>query len=242
MAVALGKFDALHRGHRALALAASEAGAPVVLSFSGMAEVLGWAPRLPVVAPSDRARVLALWSASAPTSPPLVPATLPFSSIRQLSPAAFVALLKSLGAATVVAGRNYRFGFRASGDASALATLCGEHAMRVSIVEMVCHDGKEVSSSSIRASLAEGDVRTVALLLGRPHRLVLQRGGGGGASHAWVPLNQPPKEGKYDAELVGGQSGQTERIRVTVTPSGELLLPEAALASRNGSQQVEIEF
>ncbi len=112
--VALGKFDALHRGHRALALAAASlaaagplpppsqehaqdaavrsggeascsgqlhaspcsmgsgssgggavggatAGGPVLLSFSGMAEVLGWPVRLPLVAPEDRTRVLASW-------------------------------------------------------------------------------------------------------------------------------------------------------------------------------------
>ena len=42
VALALGKFDALHRGHRALALTAAELGdAPGLLSFDGMAEVLG---------------------------------------------------------------------------------------------------------------------------------------------------------------------------------------------------------
>ena len=40
--VALGKFDALHRGHRALAAeAAAMGGQPWLVSFSGMAEVLG---------------------------------------------------------------------------------------------------------------------------------------------------------------------------------------------------------
>ncbi len=44
--VALGKFDALHRGHRALAAeAAAMGGQPWLVSFSGMAEVLGMRPR-----------------------------------------------------------------------------------------------------------------------------------------------------------------------------------------------------
>ena len=39
---ALGKFDALHRGHRALAAhAAAMGGQPWLITFSGMAEVLG---------------------------------------------------------------------------------------------------------------------------------------------------------------------------------------------------------
>jgi FAD synthase len=62
--VALGKFDALHRGHRALARAAAAdcRGAPVLISFSGMAAVLGWPRRRPLVARQDRARVLDLWA------------------------------------------------------------------------------------------------------------------------------------------------------------------------------------
>lgn len=43
--MALGKFDALHIGHRELAVQASRIGAPFLLSFVGIAEVLGWEPR-----------------------------------------------------------------------------------------------------------------------------------------------------------------------------------------------------
>jgi hypothetical protein len=60
--VALGKFDALHVGHRALAERAAEIGIPFLLSFSRMAQVLGWEPRLPVVAGCDRNKVMGLWS------------------------------------------------------------------------------------------------------------------------------------------------------------------------------------
>nr|GMD88059.1 FAD synthetase 2, chloroplastic-like [Ipomoea batatas] len=40
--VALGKFEALHIGHRELAIQAAKIGVPFLLSFVGMAEVLGW--------------------------------------------------------------------------------------------------------------------------------------------------------------------------------------------------------
>lgn len=39
--VALGKFDAMHLGHRALAIGASRLGHPWLISFHGMAEVMG---------------------------------------------------------------------------------------------------------------------------------------------------------------------------------------------------------
>lgn len=47
--VALGKFDALHIGHRELAIQASRAGPPFLLSFVGMAKVLGWENRYATV-------------------------------------------------------------------------------------------------------------------------------------------------------------------------------------------------
>ena len=62
--MALGKFDAMHRGHAELARRASKMGAPILMSFGGMAEVLGWEEKLPVVAPGDRARVLEMWKAA----------------------------------------------------------------------------------------------------------------------------------------------------------------------------------
>lgn len=43
--VCLGKFDALHLGHRALAERAATLGNVFMLSFSNMAAVLGWEPR-----------------------------------------------------------------------------------------------------------------------------------------------------------------------------------------------------
>ena len=41
----MGKFDALHIGHRELAIQAAKVGPPFLLSFVGIAEVLGWEPR-----------------------------------------------------------------------------------------------------------------------------------------------------------------------------------------------------
>lgn len=43
--VALGKFDALHIGHRELVIQAAKIGVPYLLSFVGMAEILGWERR-----------------------------------------------------------------------------------------------------------------------------------------------------------------------------------------------------
>ncbi|KAI3983895.1 hypothetical protein MKX01_011603, partial [Papaver californicum] len=112
--VALGKFDALHVGHRELAIQASKAGTPFLLSFVGMAEVLGWDPRAPVVAKCDSKRVFNSWASYCND---VAPAEFSdeFSSIRHLSPRHFVEKLsKELGVRGVVAGENYRFGYKAT--------------------------------------------------------------------------------------------------------------------------------
>lgn len=72
--------------------AAKMGGHPWLLSFSGMAEVLGWSERAPLVAESDRPRVLASW---APYCGGIVPCQrfIPFAAVRQLSPEEFVQVL-----------------------------------------------------------------------------------------------------------------------------------------------------
>ena len=108
---ALGKFDGMHQGHCLLAERAAASGAdPYLLSFSGMAEVLGWPARLPLVASSDRGRVLASWTPYCQGKTPRQ-RYIPFSAVRNLSPEGFVKVLaEQLQVSGVVVGQNYRFG------------------------------------------------------------------------------------------------------------------------------------
>lgn len=109
--VGLGKFDAMHIGHRSLAEAAAAMdGQPWLISFSGMAEVLKWEPRLPIVPMCERWSVLESWAPYCEGRTPRM-RYLPFSEIRSMSPEDFVEVLaRKLGATGVVAGSNYRFG------------------------------------------------------------------------------------------------------------------------------------
>lgn len=219
--VALGKFDALHIGHRELAIQASKIGAPYLLSFIGMAEVFGWEPRAPIVAKCDRKRVLSSWAPYCGNVAP-VEFQIQFSSVRHLSPQQFVEKLsRELGVRGVVAGENYRFGYKAAGDASELVRLCEEYGMDACIINSVmdkhqdsrdidCNDSKErgqVSSTRVRQALAMGDMKYVSELLGRQHRLILTVNdhdeliSTSNKHRVSVPksclLNLPPKEGFY---------------------------------------------
>ncbi|XP_021811319.1 FAD synthetase 2, chloroplastic-like [Prunus avium] len=218
--VALGKFDALHIGHRELAIQASKVGPPFLLSFVGMAEVLGWEPRAPIVAKCDRKRVLSSW---APYCGNMAPTEfqIEFSSVRHLTPRQFVEkLLKELGVRGVVAGENYRLGYKAAGDATELVRLCEEYGIGAYIINSVMDkndysininssdvkDRGQVSSTRVRRALAVGDMKYVSQLLGRQHRLILmgkeQEGFRCGKNKLSVPksclLNLGPKEGLYE--------------------------------------------
>lgn len=244
--VALGKFDAMHRGHRELARAAAKMGAPYLVSFGGMAEVLGWTPKLAVVAETDRARVLATWAeACGGVTPGEV--VVPFADVRRMPPEAFVAFLKdTLGVSGIVAGSDYRFGFKAAGTAEALRTIGEAMGLDVTVVDLLPsgEDGAkpnteldekdataQVSSTRVRACLAAGDVEQAARLLGRPHRLVLDVASADavsttqsrGSETATFPLcaaqNQYPACGTYEGVLPNDGDGvaTNERsVRVTV--------------------------
>jgi riboflavin kinase/FMN adenylyltransferase len=212
IACAIGKFDALHRGHFALAARAAALGAPRLLTFSGMAAELGWPERRPLVAPDDRARVLGEWSRLLGNEIGVI--ELPFASVRGMTPAAFVAHLRStLDAGAVVVGEDFRFGRDRGGDATMLRQLADAAGLTLAVVPAVLHDGVVVSSSGVRAALASGDVALAASLLGRPHRLdgTVVRGDGRGRALG-IPTanlggrgNQEPAPGVYAgwAELDG---------------------------------------
>ncbi|KAL6893884.1 hypothetical protein ACP4OV_007982 [Aristida adscensionis] len=265
--VALGKFDALHIGHRELAMHASQAGTPFLLSFVGMAEVLGWPYRPPIVAQCDRKRVLSSW---APYCRNVVPLEyqVEFSKVRYLTPRQFVERLsKDLRIKGVVAGENYRFGYKASGDAAELVKLCEEFGLSAFIVRSVMDSAKrshngaanainssdkgQVSSSRVRHALAMGDMEYVSELLGRRHRLVLKVNGCCLREREKITLpnsctlNMPPAEGLYEnCDLVNG--GYLGPCRVTINWDNIIIeMKDKDILSTNSIQEVQqlgIEF
>jgi riboflavin kinase/FMN adenylyltransferase len=199
----LGKFDALHRGHRALAERAAAHGGPVqLLSFAGMAEILGWQPRLPLTAPLDRPRILAEW--------PGVPGevALPFGEIREFDAMAFLHFVAHrLGATAVVVGEDFRGGRGRQSDVASFIQAGRAVGVLVLAVAAVVDVHGPVSSTRVRSALANGDLTAVTAFLGRPHRLLgtVVRGDGRGrqigipTANLGLRMNQEPGPGVYAA-------------------------------------------
>ena len=205
-AFAIGKFDALHRGHFALAERAAAFATPRLLTFSGMAQELGWPERRPLLAPNDRARVLAEWSQTLGATVAVV--EVPFARIRGMSPREFIAHVRTTcGTQALVVGEDFRFGRDRGGDAATLRELATASGMQVAILPAVRHGDAVVSSSRVRAALADGDVTLTTALLGRPHRLLgtVERGDGRGrqlgipTANLGERANQEPASGVYAA-------------------------------------------
>lgn len=158
-AVAIGTFDGVHRGHRAVIEAVRATGlrSCVVTFDPHPREVLGYAVQLL----TTLERRLELIAAVGPDDVLVVEFT---PDLARLAPDEFVArVLEPIGTEIVLAGENFRFGRGRSGDVDTLRGL----GLEVRPVPLV--DG--VSSSLIRERLREGDVRSAAALLGRPHEL-----------------------------------------------------------------------
>ena len=169
--VALGNFDGVHLGHRAvLARAAKEArrrgGRVVAATFWPHPRSVigrGGPPGLLTTLESRREELLRAGAEEV--------RVVPFDeALSKKSPEEFVrdVLVGELGAVAVVVGENFRFGYKAAGDVGDLTRIMREHGGDAYAVEV--HGGDEgISSTRIRSLLLEGEVAGAGKLLGRPY-------------------------------------------------------------------------
>lgn len=174
-AVAIGTFDGVHLGHQQIISMAVQA----ARSMNGVATVVTFEPHPgAVLRPHDRPKVLTPLEVKIDLMGELgvdevvaVPFTKEFAS---LSPDEFCKVLLSdrLQARQVSVGANFRFGRGGLGTAIDLLSYGQEYGFSVSAIQLLRIDGGVVSSTRIRRLVLQGDVRSAARLLGRPHRLV----------------------------------------------------------------------
>jgi riboflavin kinase/FMN adenylyltransferase len=155
-AAALGTFDGVHLGHRRVIETLLEAGPePTVVTFDPHPRTaLG--NRVELLATTERRLELLAELGVAATL--VVEFTI---DVAGLEPQEFAdRVLRAIGAETVVAGADFRFGRARRGDLATLETL-GFETKPVPILE-------DVSSTRIRELVRDGDVDDAAQLLGRP--------------------------------------------------------------------------
>ena len=135
-----------------------------------------------------------------------------FDSLKSLSPEDFIekTLVSDLGCALALCGFDFRFGYRAMGNAELL-----ERELKRLGSSLICHgevtaDGEKISSTRIKALLCEGKVKRAGELLGKPYSVNgrVEHGLGLGKTFGFPTLNTeieegaaPLKRGVYKCEV-----------------------------------------
>ena len=158
-AVAVGSFDGVHRGHIAVVDAARGTGfTPTVITFDPHPRIaLG--NKVELLTTLDR-RLEHLQAAGVEA---VVVATFD-AELQRLKPEEFAErYLHAIGVEAIVAGEDFRFGVRRSGDLALLE--------RLGFRTVVVPELPGVSSTAIRTALGAGDVIGAAAMLRRPSEL-----------------------------------------------------------------------
>ncbi|KZM51596.1 bifunctional riboflavin kinase/FAD synthetase [Labrenzia sp. OB1] len=168
--VAIGNFDGVHRGHRAVLDAAQGLGQgthhPVyAMSFEPHPRTV-FNPSKPVFRLTPRGLKIEMLRVCGLDGVLILPFTKEFAGIEAN---AFVQdiLIETLGISHAVTGYDFHFGRARQGTPDFLRTAGATHGFGVTIVQREEDEGAEIiSSTRIRDSLAQGDVAQANGLLG----------------------------------------------------------------------------
>ena len=220
--LAIGSFDGVHRGHRALldrvVREAQALGiAPAVLTFEPLPRELLFPDRAPPRLSTLSAKLRAFADAGVE-----IAYVCRFSrAFAGLSPEAFSRRLRELhGARRVLVGKDFRFGARRAGDVALLVAEGARLGFEVETLATVADGADRVSSTRVRESLSSGDLALAAQLLGRPyaicgrvvHGAKLGRNLGYPTANIALPPGQPVMTGVFAVRCTGAATRGLEGV------------------------------
>ena len=166
IALAVGNFDGVHLGHRALLARVLECDSllPACMTFEPhpRAVLRPDAPNSRICGPADKLRILAGLGVAAVFMPRFS------AAFAQTSADEFAGiLLDKIGAKKIVVGENFKFGKGRRGDCDLLVRAARKRGAECVPVPLAqTPDGAPVSSGRIREVLSVGDFQAAAKLLG----------------------------------------------------------------------------
>jgi riboflavin kinase/FMN adenylyltransferase len=246
--VTIGKYDAIHIGHKdifgqVVEIANRQNLASVVVTFSSHPNSVldpDHVPR-PIIGPKLRAEYIAECGIDAML-------TLDFDqSLAELSARDFVVqyLVETLKAKFVIVGHGFKFGAHGSGDCDTLRELAVEFGFEVIEVPTKELNGIPVSTTAVRQALELGDVLLAAQLLGRNHltRGVIEHGLKIGRTIGFPTANMErgaegylPLDGVYAGWLVDGENKYPAAISIGINETFQAVprLAEAFVLDATG--------
>jgi len=172
---AIGNFDGVHLGHRALIASAkasaAEKGKPLaVITFEPHPRrfFMPSAPPFRLDALETKARVLSELGVAFVLAMPFD------AALAKQSPEEFVdhILERDLGLSHVVVGYDFTFGKARAGDTKMLAELGRKHGIGVTVIAPQGDTAEVFSSTRVRRLLEAGEVAEANRILGRPWEIV----------------------------------------------------------------------
>ena len=168
-AVAIGKFDGVHLGHRRLIAKIEEQKSrgllAVVFTFDTSAAAFFGGDSRELTTVSEKRRIFASLGVDVVIEFPLnrkTAATEPEEFIRRY-------LVSQMRAAYICAGDDLSFGAGGAGDYGLLSRCAQEYGYRTELIDKVTMDGEPVSSTRIREAVRGGSMEDAARMLGTPY-------------------------------------------------------------------------
>lgn len=172
VALTVGVFDGIHRGHQHLIQQTAQAAA----SIGGKAGMVTfWPHPLEVLHPERPVRYLTMLEEKLDLLAKLgaldLVVVLPFTpTLAQTSAGEFIDLLsRHLLLRVLVEGADFVFGHNREGNMTFLSAYGQTHGFAAQTIDLQLADQQRISSTSIRALLADGQVEGAMALLGRPY-------------------------------------------------------------------------
>ena len=164
-AVALGKFEGVHKGHMLLINKISELAS--TKDIKSVVFTINMSGENAINLDSERYEIFESLGVDYVCECPFD------EKISSLTPEDFIKkiLVERLGASYIVVGEDFCFGHKRRGNVNTLTEYSKEYNYEVVVFEKLKVDDRIVSSSSIREFLDTGDVKKVADFMGRPYSI-----------------------------------------------------------------------
>jgi riboflavin kinase / FMN adenylyltransferase len=214
IALTIGNFDGVHLGHQAMLErlrreAAARALPAAVMTFEPHPREFFAPDQAPTRLSSLREKLETLAALGVDRA-----YVCRFSyDLARTPPEVFVerVLVRGLSVRWLLVGDDFRFGARRAGDLKLLQSLAAEGGYVVDSISSVTIAGRRVSSTAIRAALAEADLDLAAQLLGRPYSISgrviggerIGRTLGFPTANVRMRHNRPPLQGIFAVRVHG---------------------------------------
>ncbi|HEU0219616.1 MAG TPA: bifunctional riboflavin kinase/FAD synthetase [Gallionella sp.] len=239
VALTIGNFDGVHLGHQALLdelrAAAQARGLPAAVVIFEPHPREFFAPQQAPARLTSLREKLELFGSMGIDRVHVCRFNARFA---QMSAAGFIhALHEKLSARFVLIGDDFRFGNGRAGDFALMEKIGLQHGFAVQAVHTVLHNGVRISSTAVRAALANGNMRVAQSYLGRPYSISgrVEHGDGLGkrlgfpTANIQLKHNCPPLSGIFVVRVQGDgmppmQGVASLGVRPTVRQDGKPVL------------------